>query len=72
MSWIIIIIVLLIIGAMLDSTLGKIIITAGVLAIACLIISKLLEITFFVTLAKICGVVIVIAIVGSILKAIFG
>ena len=70
MFWIIAIIICAVIAASLDSTLGKIVIGAAVAAVGFLLISWITGISFLVTLAKVCAVVIVVVIVGTILLAI--
>ena len=72
MFWIVVIIICAIIAASLDSVLGKIVIGAAVVAIGLLLLSWITGISFLITLAKVCAVVIVVAIVGAILLAIIG
>lgn len=72
MFWIVVIIIFAIIAASLDSILGKIVIGAAVVAIGLLLLSWITGISFLITLAKVCAVVIVVAIVGAILLAIIG
>lgn len=70
MIWVIIVVA--IIAACLDSDLGKIVMGAAVLAIGLLLLKWITGFSVFVTFAKICAIVIVATIVGSILLAIFG
>lgn len=72
MFWIGVVIVVAIIAASLDSSLGKIVIGSAVIAIGLLILSVITGVNFFITLAKACAVIIVITIIGSILLAIIG
>ena len=72
MFWIVVIIICAIIAASLDSVLGKIVIGAAVIAIGLLLLSWFTGMSFLITLAKVCAVVIVVAIVGAILLAIIG
>ena len=72
MFWIGVVIVVSIIAASLDSSLGKIVVGAAVIAIGVLILNVITEASFLITLAKACAVVIVITIVGTILLAIIG
>lgn len=72
MFWIVVIIICAVIAASLDSILGKIVIGAAVVAIGLLLLSWITGISFLITLAKVCAVVIVVAIVGAILLAIIG
>ncbi len=71
MFWIVIIIVALIVAS-LDSALGKIVFGSAVIAIGLLLLRWITSIVFFVTLAKVCAVIMVIAIVGALLSAIIG
>lgn len=68
MVWIIVIAI--VIGLLLDSKLGKIVLGAGVAALGLWLLSWITEIDFFLTLVKICGVAVVVIIVGLIIKAI--
>lgn len=72
MFWIIVIIIFAIIAASLDSLLGKTVIGAAIVAIGLLLLSWITGISFLITLAKACAVIIVVAIVGAILLAIIG
>ena len=72
MFWIVVIIICAIIATSLDSVLGKIVIGAAVVAIGLLLLSWITGMSFLITLAKVCAVVIVVAIVGAILLAIIG
>lgn len=68
MVWIIVIAI--VIGLLLDSKLGKIVLCAGVAALGLWLLSWITEMDFFLTLVKICGVTVVVIIVGLIIKAI--
>ena len=72
MFWIVVIIICAIIAASLDSVLGKIVIGAAVVAIGLLLLSWITGMSFLIILAKVCAVIIVVAIVGAILLAIIG
>ena len=72
MFWIVVIIICAIIATSLDSVLGKIVIGAAVVAIGLLLLSWITGMSFLITLAKVCAVIIVVAIVGAILLAIIG
>ena len=72
MFWIVVIIICAVIAASLDSILGKIVFGAAVIAIGLLLLSWSTGMSFLITLAKVCAVVIVVAIVGAILLAIIG
>lgn len=72
MFWIVVIIICAVIAASLDSILGKIVFGAAVIAIGLLLLSWITGMSFLITLAKVCAVVIVVAIVGAILLAIIG
>lgn len=71
MGWVIALIVILIIGACMDSGLGMIAIGAGVVALGMLLLEWITGLALFAVLAKICAVIIVLIVVGSILMAIF-
>ena len=72
MFWIIVVVICAIIAASLDSLLGKIVIGATVVAIGLLLLSLITGISFLVTLAKVCAVIIIATIVGAILLEIIG
>ena len=72
MFWIVVIIICAVIAASLDSILEKIVIGAAVVAIGLLLLSWITGISFLITLAKVCAIIIVVAIVGAILLAIIG
>lgn len=71
MFWVGVIVVVAIIAACLDSDLGKIVIAAAVIAVGLLLLSWISGFGIFITLAKVCAVIIVLIIVGLILSAIF-
>lgn len=71
MFWVVAIIVVAIIAAFLDSDVGKVVMGAGVIAIGMLLLSWISGMGFFVTLAKVCAVIIVLIILWLILAAIF-
>ena len=72
MFWIVVIVICAVIAACLDSVLGKIVIGAMVVAIGLLLLSWITGISFLITLAKVCAIIIVVVVVGSILLAIIG
>ena len=72
MFWVILIVVIMIVAACLDSTQGKIVVGAGVIALGLLLLSWITGVGFFITLAKVCAVVIVVVLVGSIVLDIIG
>lgn len=71
MFWVILIIAALIIAAGLESTLGKIIIGCGVIALGFMLISWITGISFLVSIAKAFVVIIIIVIVVQVLMNIF-
>lgn len=71
MFWIAIIAVLFI-AAVMDSPLGKVVMGAAVVAIGLLLLSLITGAELFVTLSKVCAVIIVGVIVWIILLAIIG
>lgn len=72
MFWIVVIVICAVIAASLDSVLGKIVIGAAVVAVGLLLLSWITGMSFLITLAKVCAVIIVVAIVGAILLAVIG
>ena len=72
MGWIVLLVIVGLVAVFADSIIGKIVISAVVLAIGLLLLRWITGITLFVTLAKVCAVIIVISIVGAILLAIIG
>ena len=69
MLWVVIVIVA-IIFAILDTSAGKIVIGTGIVAIGLLLIYWVTGFSFLITLAKTCAVMIIITIVGVSLIAI--
>lgn len=72
MVWIFVIVIVTLLVTLLDSLPGKIVLSATVLAIGLLLLRWITGVALFVTLAKVCAIIIVIAIVGTILLAIVG
>lgn len=72
MGWVVSIIALMIISACMESKTGKIILSAGMIALGCLVLDLITGMGLFVTLAKLCAIVIVVVIVGVIVFAIIG
>ena len=73
MIWVIaIVIICSIVASIFDSTFGRFVIGASVVAIGFLLLKLITGIGFFLTLAKVCAAIIVVAIVGVILLAIIG
>ena len=72
MFWVVVIIVVALIAAGLESIPGKIVAGASVLAIGLLLLRWITGAALFVTLAKVCAAVIVITIVGALLLALIG
>lgn len=72
MGLICIIVIVALLVTLLDSLPGKIVLSATVLAIGLLLLRWITGVALFVTLAKVCAVIIVISIVGAILLAIIG
>ena len=69
MGWIILFVIIALVATFADSIPGKIVLCATVSAIGFLLLRWITGIVLFVTLAKVCAVVIVIVIVGAILFA---
>lgn len=72
MGWAVLIIALMIISACMESKTGKIILSAGMIALGCLLLDLITGMGLFITLAKLCAIVIVVVIVGVIVLAIIG
>ena len=72
MGWIILIVLLAIIAACLESLPGKLVVGSIVLAIGFLLLRWITGVELFIILAKVCAILIVITIVGAILLAIIG
>lgn len=71
MFWIVVIIIVVLIAASLESKLGKIVFGAGVVAIGCLLLRWITGLALFVTFAKVCAIIMVVTIVAALLIAIF-
>lgn len=72
MGTVILIVVVAIIAACLDTVLGKIVIAAGVVAIGFLLLAWITGLHLFITLAKVCAVIMVVTVIGAIVMAIIG
>ena len=72
MGWVALIIALMVISACMESKTGKIILSAGMIALGCLLLDFITGMDLFITLAKLCAVVIVVVIVGVVILAIIG
>ena len=71
MFWIVVIIIVALIAVSLESILGKIVFGAGVVAIGLLLLRWITGLAVFVTLAKVCAIIMVVTIVAALLIAIF-
>ena len=71
MFWVVMIVIVAIVAACLDSVFGKIVFGAIVLAIGALFLYWITGGAFLVTLAKGCAVTVVVTITGVLLLAIF-
>lgn len=72
MGWVIMIIIVALAAAFLESLPGKIVAGALVVALGLLLLSWITGFSFLIILAKMCAAIIVVVIVGTILFAIFG
>ena len=70
MVWIIVIFA--IIAVCLDTTAGKVVFGAAVVALGLLLLSWITGLGFFVAIAKGCAILMVVVVVGAILVAIIG
>lgn len=71
MGWIIAIATLMIISSLINSRTGKISVAAGIVSTASLLLSLITGMTFFVTISKLCLIVIVVVVVIGLLSALF-
>lgn len=69
MGWIIFLVIVGLVAVFADSIVGKIVLSAVVLAIGLLLLRWITGVALFVTLAKVCAIVIVTVLVGAILLA---
>ena len=67
---VLIIAAVIVIGLLMDSTLGKIILGIGVAGLGLWLLSWITDSDFLLTLVKLCGVALVVIVVGWIIKAI--
>ena len=72
MFWVVLIIIIALFSAFLDSGAGKIVMSASVIAIGLLLLRWITGLTMFVTVAKGCAVVMVVVVVGILVLAIAG
>ena len=72
MFWIVAIIIVAVIASFMDSGLGKLVMSAGVIAIGLLLLKWITGVELFITLAKACAIIIVVVIIGMIVLAIAG
>ncbi len=72
MGWIVLIVILTIIAACLESLPGKMIAGSAIVAIGCLLLRWITGVALFIIFAKACAIIIVITIVGIILSALMG
>ena len=72
MFWGVLLIIVGIIAAFVDTIVGKIVIGAVVVALGLLLLSWITGLAFLITLAKVCAIIIVITITGALLLAIIG
>lgn len=69
MGWLIIICFIAVLVTFAESLLGKIVLGAVALAVGLLLLRWITGVALFITLVKVCAVVIVIVVVGAILLA---
>ena len=72
MVWIVALVIFAIIAVSLESVVGKIIFGSAVVAIGLLLLAWITSVSFLITLAKACAVIIVITIAAALLLAIIG
>lgn len=72
MLWGVLFVAILIIGFCMESKVGRIIVSLGVVALGMLLLSLLTGWDFFVLLAQLCAIIIVVVIVGVIVMSILG
>ena len=71
MFWVVVIIIVALIAASLESVLGKIVFSAAVVAIGLLLLRWITGLAVFVSLAKTCAIIMVVTVVAALLIAIF-
>lgn len=71
MWWVVLIVIVALIAMSLESLIGKIVVGAAVVAIGLLLLRWITGLTIFITLAKVCAIVMVVTIVGAVLIGIF-
>ena len=71
MFLVVVLIIFAVIATFLDTSLGKMVIGSAVAAIGLLLLSWITGAALFITLTKVCAVVIVVGIFGAILYSIF-
>ena len=67
----VIFVVILIIGFCMESKTGKILLSTGLIALGCLLLDMITGFDLFITLAKLCAIIIVVVIIGVIVMSIF-
>lgn len=72
MFWTILIIIIAIVAICLDSGFGKLVIGSGVVALGLLFLRLITGLSLFVTLAKLCAIIMIVVITGLIVMAIIG
>lgn len=70
--WVVIVIAAFVVSFLLESDTGKYVLTAGVGALACLLIYWITDWGIMLTLAKLCGVGIILIAAFVVISAIFG
>lgn len=70
MFWVVVIIIVALIAVSLESILGKIVFGSGVIAIGLLLLRWITGLAVFVTLAKVCAIIMVVTVIAAILMAI--
>lgn len=72
MFWVIFVIVVILFAMLMDSEVGKLAVGLGIAAIGLLLLKWITGWGFFVVLAKICAVLLVLIVIGVVLMNLFG
>lgn len=72
MFWVVIIVICMICSAFFESLLGKIVACSTTMAIGFLLLRWITDVAFFITLAKACAIIIVVAFMLASLVALIG
>ena len=72
MLWAVLVIVAMILAFCMESKAGKVVLSAGVIALGCLFLDLITGMDLFILLAQLCAIVVVVIIIAVIVLAIIG